>query len=679
MLLLLTDFMFSPQRFFFSSFFFFLPSTKAQRNGIIVKYTLVVSAWRDSNGLPLDQNQTLDLDGSEWTATVGNLSAFSLYSATLRAFTDAGGSPFAALADFARTGPAAPGVPLSVAAFASSGTAVRVFWQTPVPANGVPTYTVAYWPQADPSARLETTGTNALNTTISGLAPLTEYSFSVRAGNGDSLLSPWSEPANASTTQDRPADAPASLTATALSPTAINVTWQPVSVPNGQIVMHVVQFRNTFTSNPATSINVSSPDLSVVLSGLVPFNLYDISVSASTSVGAGPPASVQARPLAAPASGAPLQVRMERRDATSLFVTYQPPELSLQGGTISGYSVSYWPTADGTQAALTVTVSDPNVTLTGLRSFTNYSAAVAAINEAGEGVRSAAVTLRTGEALPASAVTNLAVSAQTNTSLTLSWSASLSGVTNGVVLGFAATFVRNSAFDAVFNGVPGEVSSLVAAANATSVTISGLEPAVLYDVNVTVFNAIGLSVLTQSVSGTTLDGVPSLSPPNLRVTSTSASNISLAWDPVPIQNRRGTVLSYRIVNLQQPPALTTNDTSITVTGLLAARDYQFSVSAITVAGTGPATTPPLLARTAESTPTGAPTNVQGVAVADDTIQLSWAPPTPESQNGVILGYKLFVSQGNGTAVLVAAGNFRRFKKQSNCQVGENNEKRKDKR
>ena len=43
-------------------------------------------------------------------------------------------------------------------------------------------------------------------------------------------------------------------------------------------------------------------------------------------------------------------------------------------------------------------------------------------------------------------------------------------------------------------------------------------------------------------------------------------------------------------------------------------------------------------------PSGTPTNVQGVAISSTSIRLTWEPPRPEDQNGVIKGYNITITE-----------------------------------
>jgi len=43
-------------------------------------------------------------------------------------------------------------------------------------------------------------------------------------------------------------------------------------------------------------------------------------------------------------------------------------------------------------------------------------------------------------------------------------------------------------------------------------------------------------------------------------------------------------------------------------------------------------------------PTGTPTNVQVVAISSSSIRLTWEPPRPEDQNGIIMAYNITITE-----------------------------------
>ena len=76
--------------------------------------------------------------------------------------------------------------------------------------------------------------------------------------------------------------------------TTLLVTWLPPSTPNGVLSSYELYYRGESSLNPVPasfiqplSLSVSAPNTSLVLSDLVPYSNYTISVRAFTSAGPG--------------------------------------------------------------------------------------------------------------------------------------------------------------------------------------------------------------------------------------------------------------------------------------------------------------------------------------------------------------------------------------------------------
>ena len=83
------------------------------------------------------------------------------------------------------------------------------------------------------------------------------------------------------------------MTATALSPTEIEVSWKevPAISRNGTIIMYELQYEPLETFNGTTfieTVNTSEPVLMLNLTDLEEYVEYNISVRAHTSTGPGP-------------------------------------------------------------------------------------------------------------------------------------------------------------------------------------------------------------------------------------------------------------------------------------------------------------------------------------------------------------------------------------------------------
>ena len=92
---------------------------------------------------------------------------------------------------------------------------------------------------------------------------------------------------------------PLNVTLHGSTPTSLEISWSTPSFSNGANLTYRVEYTGVTTEN-AVNDSFSTPNFlessstSVTISGLVPFSTYTIGVSASTSAGAGPTASINA-------------------------------------------------------------------------------------------------------------------------------------------------------------------------------------------------------------------------------------------------------------------------------------------------------------------------------------------------------------------------------------------------
>ena len=70
------------------------------------------------------------------------------------------------------------------------------------------------------------------------------------------------------------------------------------------------------------------------------------------------------------------------------------------------------------------------------------------------------------------------------------------------------------------------------------------------------------------------------------------------------------------------------------------KNYEITVLPFNSQGLGPASRP-VVVYVGEAVPTGAPRSVRAEAVSPTELRISWSPPEADSQNGDLLGYKIF--------------------------------------
>ena len=66
------------------------------------------------------------------------------------------------------------------------------------------------------------------------------------------------------------------------------MSWNPPSIPNGEITEYHIYYESSSTSSTNEVINLSNPTTSFQLTNLKPYTLYNVSVAASTVAGRGP-------------------------------------------------------------------------------------------------------------------------------------------------------------------------------------------------------------------------------------------------------------------------------------------------------------------------------------------------------------------------------------------------------
>src|SRR5437762_89512 len=234
---------------------------------------------------------------------------------------------------------------------------------------------------------------------------------------------------------------------------------------------------------------------------------------------------------------------------------------------------------DGVQIASVPGTSYSN---TGLSAGTTYSYTVAASDAArNASAQSSAVSATTKAPLDTQAPsipTNLAASAITPTTLTLSWNAATDNV---AVAGYRV----------YLNG------TLLLSPSSTSAQIIELTPDFTRSFTVAAFDAAGnasapsapLSVTTPPLADTTAPTTPS----GVAASALTSSSLTLSWSPA--TDNVG-VTGYRVYR-NGTLAASPSATSASITGLSAATTYSFTVSAVDAAGNASALSAPLSATT----------------------------------------------------------------------------------
>ncbi len=299
------------------------------------------------------------------------------------------------------------------------------------------------------------------------------------------------------TASSSPLPTPTGLTATAVSPTQINLSWTLPS--NSAAVTGYFIYRNgmnvassTTTSFSDTSLKASSTYSYILMAYDAAGNHADMSVSASATTLDVPDTTPPKVPTGL--MGTPVS-------ASQINLTWTT---STDNVAVAGYKIY----RDGSQVGTSATASFND---TGLTASTTYSYSVSAYDATGNGsAQSSAVSVTTRATTTAPSVpTNLTATAVSTTQINLAWSAStdVAGVSG-------YNIYRNS--------------TKVGTTTTTSYNDTGLNASTAYTYSVSAYDAVGnASAQSSSVSATTpaapVNGV--CGPSNGTVTTTPPSGL----------------------------------------------------------------------------------------------------------------------------------------------------------
>jgi len=367
------------------------------------------------------------------------LSASTAYSYRVRA-TDAAGNNSAYSNVFSDTTPAAsdttpPTAPTNLVGTAASSTQIILSWTASTDNVGVTGYKVERCSGAACANFVQIAAPATTSFSDTGLTASTSYSYRVRANDAAGNNSAYSNTASATTPappDTTPPTAPTNLTASAPSPTQINLSWTAstdnvgvtgykVERCSGAACANFVQiatpattsFSDTgLTASTSYSYRVRATDAAGNLSG------YSNTASATT------PATPDTTPPTAP---------------TNLTATAAPTSqinLSWTASTdnvgVTGYKVER---CSGAACANFVQIATPTTTTfndTGLTASTSYSYRVRANDAAGNNSAysntASATTQTPPDTTPPTAPTNLTATAASTSQISLTWTASTDNV-----------------------------------------------------------------------------------------------------------------------------------------------------------------------------------------------------------------------------------------------------------
>jgi hypothetical protein len=568
--------------------------------------------------------------GASSPLTVTGLTNGTAYTFTVTATNAIGTGPASSATnsvtpEAAATVPSAPLNPTAAPGVASA----TVAFSAPLNTGGDPI--TSYTATSSPGGLTASGAASPL--TVTGLTNGTAYTFTVTATNAVGT-GPASVATNAVTPEAANTVPSAPLNPVATAGNAqVTVTFSaPLSNGGATITGYTV------TGSPSGSASGASSPITVT--GLTNGTAYTFTVTATNSVGTGPPsvATVAVTPSTVPTS--PLNPVATAGNAQAT-VTFLAP--TSNGGTaITGYTVTSSP--GGLTGSLTG-ATPAAVTVTGLTNGTSYTFTVTATNADGTSppsVASNAVTPQAAATVPSAPLSPSATAGNAQATVTFTAPTSNGG---SAITGYTAT--------AYINGVSTGISGRISGATAAPITVTGLTNGTTYTFEVTATNAFGTSppsVASNAVTPTAPITVPTapLSP------SAIAGNASaiVSFSP-PTSDGGATITGYTVTS--SPGGITASGTAspITITGLTNGTSYTFTVTATNSAGTGPPSvaTNSVTPEAAATVPS-APLNPVATA-GNTTASISFSPPT-STGGDPITSYTVTSTPGGLTATGAAS-------------------------
>jgi len=492
------------------------------------------------------------------------------------------------------TPPSAPG---NLAGSAISQTQVSLTWGAAGdPQTGIAEYVVY-------RGGNEIGRTTSLAYQDNGLTADTQYSYQVSAVNGQGDEGSRAGPVQVRTPANPPPDPPRDLSASAVSASAIDLSWTPPA-NDGNVASYRI-YRNGSPVGTATSTSYRD-------SGLASYTIYEYRVTSVNGEGdeSAPSNAASARTLDGTPPTAPGNLAGSAVSQTQISLTWAAASDPQSG--IAQYIVY----RDGNEIARTATLAYEDGAL---ESDQAYDYEVSAVNGQGDGGnRAGPIEVRTLSDQAPDPPTGLSASAVDESTVDLAWD----------------THPDDDDLDGYRVYRDG---SFVAGTAGTTYRDTGLDPFTTYIYTVTALGEDGdESSPSQPATVATPDFSPPTVPQNVVATAVGTERIDVSWSES--SDAESGIAGYRIFRDGAEIAVT--GTAVFQDGELApGTTYEYQVSAINGAELESDRSDPTSATTPDGSGPSVPTGLSATPVSAESIELSWAPST-DDESGIAY-YRVF--------------------------------------
>ncbi|XP_056599184.1 receptor-type tyrosine-protein phosphatase F isoform X2 [Triplophysa dalaica] len=329
----------------------------------------------------------------------------------------------------------------------------------------------------------------------------------------------------------------------------------------------------------------------------------------------------------------PTSLIVTETTATSVTLTWD----SGNPEPVSYYIIQYRAKAPDTSFQEVDGVATTRYSIGGLSPYSEYEFRVMAVNNIGRGPPSDPVETRTGEQAPSSPPLHVQARMLSASTMLVQWEPPEEP--NGQIRGYRVYYTSD--LDAPLSAWQKHNTY-----DSRLTTISGLTTDITYSLRVLGFTSVGDGPPSDVLQVKTQQGVPA-QPSSFEAEAELDTRILLTW-LWPVQDP---IIKYE---LQYWEADSNNKIHVTfdpagsyaVEGLKPDTLYKFSLAARSEMGLG-VFTQPIEARTAQSTPSAPPQDVNLLSLSSTSIKVSWVPPPAASRHGAIVRYTVSYQAVNG--------------------------------
>uniref|UniRef100_A0A7N8XXA1 Protein tyrosine phosphatase receptor type Q n=1 Tax=Mastacembelus armatus TaxID=205130 RepID=A0A7N8XXA1_9TELE len=585
-------------------------------NGRITHYTVY--------GLKMHSRQALKWVTNTTSILITDLDKYTGYKLRVAASTAVGESSLSEEDDIfvftLEDEPDSP--PVNLTGVDTSPSTMTLAWSAPEKANGVIQYYEVLYENESFSALMNTSSNRV---TLMNLKPFSYYNVSVRAftryGHGNQT----SETLYLLSGEDVPGSPPYGLSYKSVSPSEVNVTWQPPLLPNGVITHYSLELWNS-----TNYLNFTSPTNYIHITHLRKYAHYRIVVQAHTRVG---PGNYSSEPLnittVEDAPDTPPQfLRARKLSDYEIEFSWQPP---LEANSdILYYIVRLWRNVTETSVVINVDAES------------RYNASVSSWTRLGDGGVLIYISFTTTYAEPFDPPRNVTVANVNASSVTLLWYPP--NEPNGIIVHYTIYYSHN-------NTVNEQVRYILHRSTYT-LTLK-LHNNFVFKINQ---RSICIEPLTLFLPEAGHDSVR-----NMTAQIFSSTAIIVSWDPPLEPNGR----PYYLLTLQEagtPPNVsnqgtpavnktikhTTTDNVFLFTKLKKYFPYVLTVTPATGAGPAYNHTSTMYLRTDDDIPSSPPLLVSTRNLSSSSIAVVWQRPL--EANGEITEYILTLFGPGGSNI-----------------------------